>query len=72
MSKPKHKILETVVVKELYSAIDRYVESRGGKVIVIGGIEIQQWPGDAKMNFRIAIRCIGKKPIRERIERGKG
>jgi hypothetical protein len=62
MSKPTHKVRERVVVDELYSAIDRYVTLHGGKVIVIGGIEVHQWPDDRKMNFRISVRCTGKKP----------
>ena len=46
----------------LYKAVQKYVENRGGKIMVIGGIEVQQWPEDSAMTFRVAIRCTGKKP----------
>jgi hypothetical protein len=38
------------------------VESHKGKIVVIGGVEVQECPGDAQFNFRIAIRCTGRKP----------
>lgn len=47
---------------KLYDATIAYIESKGWKVMVIGGVEIQQFPEDAKFNFRIAIRFTGKKP----------
>jgi hypothetical protein len=46
----------------LYTAVQRYVENRSGKIVVIGGIEIQEWPDDPKCSFRVAVRCMGKKP----------
>ena len=48
---------------KLYKAVQQYVENHGGKIVVIGGIEIQQWPEDSKMTFRVAVRCSGKKPV---------
>ena len=45
----------------LNKAVESYVNKRGGKIIVIGGIEIQQWPDESQFNFRIAIRCAGEK-----------
>lgn len=49
--------------EHLYKAVVDYVHSKGGKVLVIGGVEIQQFPGDRKFNYRIAIRITGKKPV---------
>jgi hypothetical protein len=46
----------------LYKAVQRYVEANGGNLSVIGGVEVQQWPEDFAYNFRVAIRCTGKKP----------
>ena len=47
---------------ELYRAVRRYVESLDGSIAVIGGIEIQQWPDDRQMNYRVAVRCTGRAP----------
>jgi hypothetical protein len=52
-------------VSQLYRAIIRYVKFRGGDIMVIGGIEIQEWPDEFKYNFRVAVRCTGKKPTKE-------
>ena len=49
-------------ISQVYRAIDRYVRANGGKVAVIGGIELQEWPDDRKLNFKIAVKCIGVKP----------
>ena len=46
----------------LYFALQEYVKNRGGNLVVVGGIEVQEWPNDPKLCFRIAIRCTGKKP----------
>jgi hypothetical protein len=50
-------------VSQLYRAVIRYVESKGGAIAVIGNVEIQEWPGDPKFNFRLAVRCTGRKPV---------
>lgn len=47
---------------QLYRAVRRYVESKGGSLLVIGGIETQQWPDDRALMFRVAVRCMGRKP----------
>ncbi len=49
-------------VDRLYKAIEHYVNQHGGNLIVIGGIEIQEWPGDVTGKFKVAINCLGKKP----------
>ena len=47
---------------QLYRAVRRYVESKGGSLMVIGGVETQEWPEDGKFKFRVAVRCMGRKP----------
>lgn len=47
---------------QLYRAVRRYVESKGGSLVVIGGIETQEWPEDGRFKFRVAVKCMGKKP----------
>ena len=47
---------------KLYSAIRKYIENRGGKVIVIGGVEIAQYPGDRDFTYYIAVKITGRKP----------
>lgn len=46
----------------LYGAAQEYIESIGGKVIVIGGTKIQTWPGSSKHKFTLAIEVSGKIP----------
>lgn len=50
------------VEERLIDAVIAFVEKRGGKVAVVGGIEIQQWPDDLQFNFRVAVKCTGKRP----------
>ncbi len=42
-------------------AVQRYVEAHGGKLLVIGGIEVQDWHEGAFL-FRVAVRCMGQVP----------
>ncbi len=49
-------------IEELYKAVQKYVESGGGKLVVIGGIAIQDWPTDNPMVFNVAVKCCGRKP----------
>ena len=46
----------------LYRAVQKYVESNSGKLVVVGGIQIIQWPGDSDTKFTVGIRCTGVKP----------
>lgn len=56
-------------VMRLYKAVANYVEKNGGKVVVAGGIQIQEW--DANPNkFSIAVKCTGIKPKFEEAQRG--
>jgi len=47
----------------LYRAVRNYVEKHDGRIVVIGGIQIQEWPGEPARNFSIAIKCTGTKPV---------
>lgn len=53
-------------VDKLYLAVQKYVEDRGGKIVVIGGIQIQEWPDDPKGSYLVAVRCLGKKPEKKK------
>lgn len=46
----------------LYNAVQNYVEKHGGKLVVVGGIEIQEWPTDPAFCFRLAVKCLGREP----------
>ena len=45
---------------QLYRAVIRYIESRGGKLAVISGIQIQRWPGEFAGNFVVGVKCCGE------------
>lgn len=49
-------------VDRLYQAVQNYVEKSGGKLVVIGGISIQEWPTDNKGVFHVAVKCLGRRP----------
>ena len=45
----------------LLAAVQNYVVKRGGSLIVVGGIEIQDWH-EGKGKFKLAVRCLGRRP----------
>lgn len=47
---------------DLLEAARKYIEVNGGKPLVIGPIELQQWPEDNKHVYRLAIKFTGKPP----------
>lgn len=47
---------------KLYKVVQEYIEGRGGKVLVIGGVQILQYPSDPKYKYSISIQFIGRKP----------
>ena len=47
---------------KLYLTVQEYIENRGGKVLVIGGVQIVQYPSNAKHKYSIAIKFLGRKP----------
>lgn len=59
MNKPK----TNTSVDNLYKSAQAYVEAGGGKLLVIGGVAILEWPQDNKSVFYVVIKCTGKKPI---------
>ena len=68
-------------ISTLYRAVARYVESNGGRLVVIGGIQIQRWPSEEEFSFSVAVKCIGfidekeivMKPMKARkVKRAKG
>jgi hypothetical protein len=48
----------------LLAAVQKYVHAHGGSLIVIGGIEVQRWPGDGEHKFKIAVGCLGTAPTK--------
>lgn len=58
-------------VDRLYRAVANYVTVKGGKLVVIGGIAIQEWPEDRPMIFHVAIKCMGRKPAFVEAESGE-
>lgn len=49
-------------IELLYKAVQNYVEQNGGKLVVIGGITVQEWPQDNKGIFHVAVKCLGRMP----------
>ena len=47
----------------LYEAVRNYIESKGGTVVVIGGIALVQEDPMMKFNYGIMVRVTGRKPI---------
>jgi hypothetical protein len=48
-------------VSQLYRAVIHYVEKNGGKLTVVGGIQVIQFD-DNENQFTIGVKCYGKKP----------
>ena len=46
----------------LYASVVNYVNKHGGSAVVVGGIQVQQWPGDGKLNYTVGVKCTGVKP----------
>jgi len=45
---------------ELHDAVVAWVKAKGGTAIVTSGPEVQHWPGDGKLTYRVAIRVTGR------------
>jgi hypothetical protein len=45
-------------------AVNRWVRANGGNLVVIGGIEVQDW-AEGLGKFKVAIPCLGKKPVKK-------
>jgi len=50
-------------VHNLLAAVQHWTLARGGMTIVLGGIEVQRWPGDPDGKFKVAIGCLGRPPV---------
>lgn len=50
---------------DLLNAAAAWVESRGGSVVVVGGIRIITWPEEGEFKFTVGVRCTGRKPQSE-------
>ena len=46
----------------VHRVIAAYVAHLGGKVVVSGPLQIQQWPGDGNSRFTVALKCAGRRP----------
>ena len=60
----KKKVVKKDEEDILLDAVAKFVDKRGGKIAVIGGIEIQDW-GEGEYKFRVAVRCSGRRPIKK-------
>ena len=57
----------------LLHAVADYVESIGGKAVVVGGVQITHWgdlPGE-KLNYRVSVKCTGKRPTKSTVMKGQ-
>jgi hypothetical protein len=50
----------------LLKAVGDWVASKGGSVVVAGGIQTQKWPGELEYTFHVAIKCTGRMPIADK------
>ena len=46
----------------LLAAAQHYILSRGGSALIIGGIQVQRWPEDRAMQYRLAVCVTGNAP----------
>lgn len=51
-------------VSQLYRAVRRYVNHHNGSIVVVGGIEVGEYPPDGKIlpTYDVRIRCFGRLP----------
>jgi hypothetical protein len=47
---------------QLFRAVRRFVDHHGGNVLVIGDIQVQRWPEDFALTYRIGVKCTGRAP----------
>jgi hypothetical protein len=64
-AKKATKRQKDAAVANLYRAVQKYVEVNGGKLAVIGGIKIIEWPGDSSYNFTVGVGCTGRRPQKD-------
>jgi hypothetical protein len=49
----------------LLVAVTRWVRARGGNLLVVGGISVQDWH-EGMGKFKIAVNCLGAMPRKEK------
>lgn len=52
-------------VDNLYKAAAKYVELRGGSILVAGGVQVIKFPESLKYNWTLGIPCTGNPPVVE-------
>ena len=52
-------------VDNLYKAAAKYIELRGGSILVAGGVQVIKYPGSLKYNWTLGIPCTGNPPVVE-------
>lgn len=52
------------VAHNLLAAVQHYVKANGGSVLVIGGIYVIADTFDSESKFKIAVGCLGKRPVK--------
>lgn len=50
-------------IARLYKAVEHYIMKENGTVLVIGGIQTIEWPGESGVKYTIGIPCVGRKPL---------
>jgi len=60
--KMSHKKKQDTVTDNLMKSVKAFIETRGGKVIVFGPIQIMKWPTDREEQYTLTIKCSGLKP----------
>lgn len=50
-------------VARLYKAVENYVRKHNGTIMVIGGIQIVQWPNDGEFRYSVSVPCTGNRPV---------
>jgi len=53
----------------LYRAVQEYIESQGGSVVVAGPIQILRWPGGL-LKWNLVVACVGRAPAGKGDSRG--
>ncbi len=55
----------------LLKAVAHWIETHGGKAIIVGGIEVQDFH-EGKYKFKVAARCVGRAPTKRTLEEVAG
>lgn len=58
---------EKDVIHELFLAVQKYVEMRGGTVLVAGGPDVYHDPADRKNKFTVVVKCTGLLPDKDSV-----